>query len=79
MSTMFDTLLGALADERAAADRQRERVRLERERVRHLRRRIEVLGQENKSLKQDLQRIRQHWAVRAARKARAVARRLPGG
>ena len=78
MSRMLDTLLGALADESAAADRQRERVRLERERVRRLRKRIEVLGKENKSLQQDLQRIRQHWAVKAARKAKAVARRLPG-
>ena len=78
MTMMLDTLLGALADESAAADRQRERVRLERERNRRLRKRIEVLRQENKSLRRDLQRIRQRWAVKVARKARAVAGRLPG-
>ena len=78
MSRMLDTMLGALANESAAADRQRERVRREREQVRRLRKRIDVLRQENKALQQDVERIRQHWAVKAARKGKAVARSVTG-
>ena len=78
MSKMLDTMLGALANETDATDRQRERARREREQVRRLRKRIKGLRQENKSLQQDIQRIRQHWAVKAARKGKAVARSVSG-